>query len=164
MSIFLFIILIIVCVILILVGLLGIVLPMLPGLPIVWLGIFIYAVFTGFEKVSVTLILIFLGMTVFGLVIDYISQVIGVKKFGASRWGVLGAVIGLIAGLFSFNLIGVIIGPALGAFVFELLLAKKKPDKALRASLGSFWGYLAGSLIKLIIALIMVGLFISRLF
>ncbi|GAG62169.1 unnamed protein product [marine sediment metagenome] len=45
--------LIILCSVLMVVGLLGVVLPVLPGIPLAWLGLFIYALGTGFERISI---------------------------------------------------------------------------------------------------------------
>lgn len=50
---------IIICSILMIVGLLGVVLPVLPGIPLAWLGLFIYALVTGFERISIATVIVF---------------------------------------------------------------------------------------------------------
>ena len=55
----------IICAILLLVGLVGVVMPYLPGIPVAWLGLFIYAIGTGWERISVTTIIVFAAITVF---------------------------------------------------------------------------------------------------
>ena len=68
--------LIIVCSILIVVGLVGVVLPILPGIPLSWLGLFIYTIGTGFDRISITTVAIFFILMVLTLVLDFGGQVI----------------------------------------------------------------------------------------
>ena len=145
------------------VGLLGVVLPILPGIPLAWLGLFIYAIGTGFERISVLTVVIFAIITVFALVLDLLAPMLGAKKYQASKFGIIGASIGLIVGIIVFGFWGTILGPFLGALSFELI-ASRKPKRALGAALGTLIGFIAGSLFKIIIILIMAGFFIASLF
>jgi len=153
----------VICSLLMLVGFIGVFAPILPGIPIAWLGLFIYAIGTGFERISVTTIIVFAALTALILLLDFLAPILGAKKFQASKYGMLGAFLGLIVGVIFFNIWGVIIGPFLGAFLFELL-AKRKAKGAFKAALGTFIGYIVGALVKVIFICIMAGFFIASLF
>jgi uncharacterized protein YqgC (DUF456 family) len=153
----------VICSLLMLVGLIGIFAPVLPGIPIAWLGLFIYAIGTGFERISVVTIIVFAALTALILILDALAPMLGARKFQASKFGVLGAFIGLIIGVIFLGFWGIILGPFLGAFLFEFL-AKRKAKGALKAAFGTFVGYLAGALVKVIFICIMTGFFIASLF
>ncbi|OQX92786.1 MAG: hypothetical protein B6D58_01195 [candidate division Zixibacteria bacterium 4484_95] len=143
------------------VGLIGIVLPVLPGVPLIFVAAFVYALLTGFKSIGGQALIILGILTIVSLVLDWLATVLGVKKMGGSKAGMIGALIGMIAGLLlpGVGFIGFIIGAFVGALVFELLVCKE-PRVALRAGLGSFIGFLAGSLIKFVISVVMIGIFI----
>lgn len=153
----------VICSLLMLVGLIGVFAPILPGIPLAWLGLFIYAIGTGFERISVTTIIVFAAITALILLLDFLAPILGAKKFQASKYGVLGAFLGLIVGVIFFNVWGIIIGPFLGAFLFEFI-AKRQAKGAFKAALGTFIGYIVGALVKVIFICIMAGFFIASLF
>jgi uncharacterized protein YqgC (DUF456 family) len=93
------------------------------------------------------------GITLVVTVMDYVIPVYGTRKFGGTRYGMWGCTIGLIAGVF-FPPWGLIIGPFAGALVGELI-GNNNSDKALKAALGSFVGFLFGTLLKLIACFVM---------
>ncbi len=148
---------------LLLVGLAGIFLPFLPGVPLAWLGLFIYAYTKDFTPISLKTVLVFLGLTAFTLVVDFAAPMIGAKKYHASKFGILGSSLGLLAGLIVFGPIGIIAGPFLGALLGELA-AGRQSREAIHSATGALVGFLAGSLIKMIIVLVMIGFFIASLF
>ncbi|MFC2070212.1 DUF456 domain-containing protein [Chloroflexota bacterium] len=154
---------IIACFILMIVGLIGVVVPVLPGVPLAWLGLFIYALVNGFEKISITATVIFFIVMLLTLAIDFLAPMLGAKKYRASKWGIVGVFLGFIAGIFLFGIWGIVLGPFLGALVGELI-AKRQPAQAFRAAIGALIGFLAGNLIKVIVILIMMGFFIVSLF
>lgn len=155
--------LIIICFGLMTVGMAGVILPFLPGVPIAWVGIFLYAWGTGFQRISLFEILIFLGLTILAVLLDFLAPLWGAKKYKASKYGIAGAFLGVIIGIIGLGPLGIIIGPLLGAFLGELL-AKKEIPQALKSGLGTFLGFLGGILIKIIIILIMFGFFVVSLF
>lgn len=153
----------VICSLLMLVGFIGVFAPILPGIPLAWLGLFIYAIGTGFERISVTTIIVFAAITALILLLDFLAPILGAKKFQASKYGVLGAFLGLIVGVFVFGVWGIIIGPFLGAFLLEWL-SKRKAKGALKAAFGTFIGYIVGALVKVIFICVMAGFFIASLF
>ena len=153
----------VVCAILMLVGLLGVVLPVLPGIPLSWLGLFIYAIGTGFDRISVTVVVIFFVLMLLTIALDFILPMLGAKKYKASRLGIIGTFIGFTVGIFVLGIWGVILGPLIGAFLGELL-SRKKPQQAFRSAMGAFLGFVAGTLFKIVVILTMAGFFIASLF
>lgn len=146
--------------ILMLVGILGSVLPVLPGVPISWLGLLmIYlAPSVDFEWGFLTITFIIAALL---YVLDYIIPAIGTKKFGGSRYGMIGATLGLFIGIIAPIPFGIIIGSFAGAFVGELLNVKTRHN-ALRAAFGSFVGFLASTFMKVLAAFVYLGLFIYK--
>jgi uncharacterized protein YqgC (DUF456 family) len=67
------------CFILMLVALLGAILPFLPGIPLAWVGLFLYAAVTGFHKISVVTTIIFLVVTLITMAIGYFAPLMGAK-------------------------------------------------------------------------------------
>ena len=79
-------------------GLAGIIFPIIPSTPLIWLGVFIYSACDGFETIGWSLLLIFAVLTIVSIALDYLGGVLGAKKYGATRCGLIGSLIGGIAG------------------------------------------------------------------
>lgn len=145
---------------LMLLGLAGSFLPVLPGVPLSWLGLLVLYLIPGVPNNYW-----FLGITLFVAIVIYILDLIipalGTRKFGGSRYGMVGATIGLVVGLFSPIPFGVIIGPFVGAFVGEII-NKSNSKSALKAAFGSFIGFLASSFMEFVVAFAFLLLFIYR--
>lgn len=155
--------LIILCSALLVVGLIGVVLPLLPGIPLAWLGLFIYALGTDFERLSITTIVVFFILMLFALSLDFLAPMLGARKYKASKYSIIGVFLGFTVGIMVFGLPGIIIGPFVGALLGELI-AKRKPEQAFKSAFGALVGFIAGALFKIIIVLIMLGFFIVSLF
>jgi uncharacterized protein YqgC (DUF456 family) len=144
------------------VGFLGIFLPILPGIPLAWLGLFIFAIGTGFEKISVVATVVFFVLMLITLALDFLAPMLGAGKYKASKFGITGTFIGFIVGLLVFGFWGVILGPFIGAFVGEII-ARRPAGQALKSATGAFIGFLAGSLIRVIYIFVLLGFFIYSL-
>lgn len=131
----------------ILLGIVGSVVPGLPGIPLAYVGLWI-AQATERVDFSWQMLLIWGIVTIVVQVLDYVIPAWGTKRFGGTRYGVWGSIIGVFAGLW-FGAVGVIVGPLVGAILGELI-GGKEAREALRAGWGSFVGILFGTLIKLI--------------
>ena len=137
---------------LMLVGLAGCVLPFLPGPPLCYMALLIQQLKTDPPYTSRFLI-IWGAITVVITVLDYVIPLYGTKRFGGTQYGMWGCVIGLIAG-FWLGPLGLIVGPFAGAFIGELI-GNAKSEHAFRAAVGSFVGFLLGTLLKLIACFVM---------
>jgi uncharacterized protein YqgC (DUF456 family) len=145
------------------VGLIGTIVPGLPDTILIFVGTLIYAIFTKFTDISVTTILILAGLTILTNILDWVGAIYGAKKFGASKFGIIGSIVGGIIGLIVFSFIGLIIGAILGTIFAEIYLSKKKYEEALKAGLGVLVGVIFTSIIKIIIAITMIVIFIKDL-
>lgn len=145
-------------IILMLVGLAGCILPFLPGPPLCYLALLIQQL-QSTPPYTTKFLLIWAGITVLITGLDYVIPLYGTKKFGGTRYGLWGCVIGLIAGLW-LGPFGLIVGPFVGAFAGELV-GNAASGHALRAALGSFVGFLFGTLLKLIACFVMGWYFIQ---
>ena len=154
---------IVLCFILMLVGLAGVILPFLPGVPLAWAGLFIYALVTGFDKISVPTVVIFFILMLLTLALDFLAPMLGAGKYRAGKWGIAGVFIGFIVGIFVFGPWGLILGPFLGALVGELI-GKRNAGQAIKAAFGAVIGFLAGNLLKIVLIFVMLGFFVSSLF
>jgi len=140
-------------------GIAGCLLPLLPGPPLSYLGLVAIHLTSKIDFSSK--FLIWWGIIVIiVLVLDYVIPIWGTKIFGGSKFGVWGSMVGLLAGLF-IPPIGVIIGPFMGAVAGEMLGGNRQ--HALKAGFGSFIGFLAGTVVKLLVSLIMLYYFIVAL-
>ena len=143
----------------ILLGLLGSVLPALPGPPLSFIGLFLFALIRDFSPpLTPTLIIIMLIITIAVTVLDYFIPLIGAKKYGTSKWGIYGSIVGMIVGAF-FSPFGVLLGAFLGAVLVEWMVSRKE-KQALRAGWGIFVGSIFGMILKLGISGIMAYYFL----
>lgn len=155
--------LIILSFIIVVVGGLGVILPFLPGLPLAWLGLLLFAYATGFILVSWKTLLIFLSLVIFTLLLDGLAPLLGARSYQVSRYGLIGSALGAIFGLMTLGPIGIVVGPFAGAFLGEMLVGKNW-DEAAASAKGTLVGILIGSAIKFAVVIIMLGYMISALF
>lgn len=141
-------------------GIVGCIVPALPGVPLAYVGLWLLHI-TDRAQFSWQFLLIWGIITVVVQVLDYIIPVWGTKKFGGTKWGTWGSMIGLLLGMF-LGPWGIILGPFMGAVVGELI-AGKASSQALRAGFGSFVGLMTGTVIKLICCGMMTYYFIAEL-
>jgi len=94
-------------------------------------------------------------------VADYITPLLGAKRYGASKWGMWGSVLGMAIGIF-FSPFGMLLGALIGAVAAEWLVQKEK-RQALRAVWGVFIGSLLGTVLKLGVSGMMAYYFIRGL-
>lgn len=143
-------------------GLSGMLLPVLPGAPLLFLGLLFGAWADGFNYVGIWTLLVLAVMTGLTYVVEFAASVLGVKKFGGSKRAMVGAVVGGIGGLF-FGVPGILLGPFLGAVIGELSL-QRSLDEASRAGFGTVVGLAIGVAGKLAIGIAMIGIFILKRF
>ena len=143
-----------------LLGMLGSFLPVLPGPITSWLGLLLLH-FTKVVPMNWTLLGILFGVAALIWIIDYFIPAMGTKKFGGSRYGVIGTMVGLVVGLIAPIPFGVIIGPFIGAFIGEIIFDRNNFKRAIRAAFGSFLGFITSSFIKFIAAVVFTGFYLS---
>ena len=153
-------------VIFVLAGLAGFILPLLPGAPLLFVGLWLAARAEGFEYVGrVPLILIGI-MAALTYVVDFLASAFGAKRFGASRRAIVGAAIGAVVGLF-IGLTGIVIAPFIGPFIGAVigeLSAQRNIEEAGRAGIGATLGLVLGVAAKLTLGFAMLGVYIVARF
>lgn len=142
---------------LILVGLAGTILPALPGVPLVFAGMFIAAWVGDFAQIGWPTLTILGVLCVLAVLIDFVAGVLGAKKVGASRWALIGAAIGTVVGLFA-GIIGLLLGPFIGALLGELI-AGSNLRRSTTVGVGAWLGFLFGTLAKIALCFTMLGVF-----
>jgi uncharacterized protein YqgC (DUF456 family) len=143
-------------------GIAGLVLPALPGAPLLVAGVFAVAWADDFTRLgwpSLTATAL-LGVAI--MAVDVGAGVLGARAFGASKWALVGSGVGVLVGL-PFGLPGILLGPAIGAVAFEYW---KDPNfrQAARAGVGTFIGFLLGSVVKVTLAFVIVGIVVIAWF
>ncbi len=145
---------------LLIIGILGSFLPVLPGVPVSWVGLLVF-----YLAPSIPMNYWFLGITLIVAVLIFVLNLavpaMGTKKFGGSKAGMIGATIGLVVGLIAPIPFGILIGPFIGAFIGEIL-NKSNSKSALRAAYGSFLGLIASSVMEFLVTVAFLILFIFK--
>lgn len=140
-------------------GIIGCLVPVLPGPPFSFIGIILLHL-SRFGQFEASTLMILGAIAVVVTILDYIVPIWGTKKFGGTKYGIRGATVGLIIGLF-LGPAGIIIGPFAGAFIGEMIF-KDDIRYALKAGFGSLVGFLAGIGLKLVASFIMTFYFVKE--
>lgn len=144
---------------LVVVGIVGTVLPLLPGAPLVFVGLLIAAWAEGFQKVGWFTLSVLALLTLLSLALDAFASSLGAKRMGASWAALFCAAVGALVGLF-FGLPGFVLGPFAGAVVGEYA-ARRNWRQASRVGFGTWIGMLLGIAGKLTLVFTMVGIFLT---
>lgn len=167
-----------------LLGLIGCVAPVLPGVPLAYIGLLLLH-FTDRVDFSWQFLAVWAVVTIVIQVLDFVIPAWGTKKFGGTKWGVWGSTIGLFVGLF-MGPMGIVVGPFVGAVLGELIYFNRHPqttmnnaeqssnnvepaknsnfNRALRAGFGSFIGLLTGTILKVVCCGMMITYFVRAFF
>jgi uncharacterized protein YqgC (DUF456 family) len=138
-------------------GLFGAIVPALPGIPLIFGGIWLIAAVDGYQRLGLWWLLGIAAVGAVGLALDLLAGALGAKRVGASKQAVWGALMGTVIGLF-FGLPGLLFGPFFGAVLGELT-AGNSVLRSTHAGLGAWAGLLFGTIIKLVSSVMMVALF-----
>ena len=141
------------------IGVMGNLIPGIPGTPLILAGAVghqLYFVGQGGVGWGWVAALAALGLLALGL--DYLATLLGAKKLGATWRGMVGAVLGVVVGVFVFPPIGLIVGPFVGAMGFEWAFGREARESA-KAGVGAVLGLALGVVGKLICSVVMFALF-----
>jgi uncharacterized protein YqgC (DUF456 family) len=142
---------------LIVVGLVGAIVPTLPGIPLIFGGIWLIAGVDGYRHLGLWWLLGIAGIGAVGLTLDLLAGALGAKRVGASKQAVAGALAGTVIGLF-FGLPGLLLGPFVGAVLGELA-AGNSVLRSTQVGVSAWLGLIFGTIVKLVSSLMMVVLF-----
>jgi uncharacterized protein YqgC (DUF456 family) len=143
----------------------------IPGTVVILADVILYALITGFERVSFKIILILVVISILAEAVDFSFGMAGAARFGISRKAIwISAISGFIGAMAMtpfFLGLGTVAGIFLGGFAGVLAIelihqAKLKP--ALREGYGAIMGRVAGTLIKGFCALVMIVITMSNIY
>lgn len=149
------------------VGIIGAVVPGIPGTSLILLAIVIWGAVQGSLGTVAVPLSVAVVVLLLNVGIDFLASYWGAKRAGASIWGQIGAIVGLVLGIlgllpalpFGGPLLGILLGPLLGAVVGEYLY-RRDIKLALKAGVGIVVGSLLGNLIQGLLAIAVVGVFL----
>ena len=138
-------------------GLAGAVIPTVPGIPMIFIGIWLIAGIDRYHHLGYGWLIGIAAVGTVGLTVDLLAGVLGVKRVGASKQAISGALLGTMIGLF-FGLPGLLLGPFLGAVLGELS-AGSSVLRSTHVGIGAWLGLLFGTIVKLVSSLMMLAMF-----
>ncbi len=141
-------------ILLLVLGIAGTILPVLPGLLLSLCGVLIYKFGTG-SDLSMAYIWIFSLLTAASIVLNYVIPAKTNRKYGGTRWGSIGSVIGTFVGFFLPIPFGFLIGMFAGVFIGELLHDAGDRKKAFNSMKGAFIGFIIGTGFNLMVGVAM---------
>lgn len=147
---------------LIVAGLVFATLPALPGIPLIFAGIWLVAAGDDYRHLGKWWLIAIGVIGCVGVAADLLAAAFGAKRVNASKRAIWGAVIGTIVGLF-FGIAGVLVGPFLGAVVGELASGSSVTRSA-DVGFGTWIGLIVGMLVKLIASFMMVAMLLTAWF
>jgi uncharacterized protein YqgC (DUF456 family) len=142
--------------VLIVVGLAGAVIPALPGIPLIFGGVWLLAYADHYQHLGPWWLAGIAVVGGIGVALDLTASALGAKRAGASKQAVTGALLGTVTGLF-FGLPGLLLGPFCGALLGELG-AGSSVLRSAHVGLGTWVGLIFGTIVKLVASLMMVAL------
>jgi uncharacterized protein YqgC (DUF456 family) len=148
------------------IGVIGAFIPGIPGAILIVIGIVIWGAAHGFAGLGLPLTIAFLVLLA-SIGVDFLATYWGVKQAGGSKWGQIGAIVGLVVGVlgllpalpFGGPLLGLLLGPLLGAIIGEMIY-QRDLKRAAKAAIGIIVGSLLGKLIEGLLALVAMVVFV----
>ena len=151
----------IVAIVMIVAGVAGTVLPVLPGAALVFAGVLLAAWIDDFARISGWTVTVVAMLALAAWAIDFLSGMVGAKKAGASKLAIVGAALGTFAGLLT-GFVGLLFLPLVGAALGEYV-ADRDAARAAHVGVATWIGLLVGTVAKVAIVFVMVGLFVGAL-
>ena len=144
--------------ILIALGFAGTIIPAIPGLPMIAGGAWLVGWADHYEKVGWKTITLLVVLAVIGVVVDSVAQTAGAQRAGASKAGIIGSLVGTVAGMF-LGVFGLLVMPLIGAALGEFW-AKRNLIHAGRVGVATWIGMIVGTAVKIALAFAMTGILV----
>lgn len=144
-------------------GVLACIVPVLPGPLMSYCALLVLSWARAWEPFSVC-VLVFLGcLTLIFSVMDNFIPAVSAKKAGATKQGIWGSVIGMIAGIFIMPPWGIFFGSFAGAVIGEMIFGKRGRD-AVKIGWGVLLGNMMGIGLKIAFSLTLLFLYVFYMF
>ncbi|MGN6314423.1 MAG: DUF456 domain-containing protein [Rhodanobacteraceae bacterium] len=147
--------------VLIAIGLVGTVLPILPGVPIMFGGMWLAAWAGHYERVGLATLILLGTLAAISIALDFVAGALGAKRVGANARAQWGAFLGAVVGIF-FGIPGLILGPFIGAVIGQLT-SGSGVEHSTRVGIATWIGLLFGTIAKLALSFTMLGVFVFAL-
>ncbi len=148
---------------LVIVGIIGCIVPILPGVVLAAAGL-VCSYFCSFSQITTSALWIYLALTVLVSIADYVLPAYMTKLSGGSRAGQRGATVGLVIGMLMGSVVGAIVGPFVGAIIGEMIHDDSDGKRAIKVGIGSFFSFLVGTGLKLILSFAMLLQIVGDIF
>ena len=146
---------------LMIVGFIGTLVPTLPGLPLLWGIVMIYAITTGFKTIDRNFMVLTTLMVGLIVLLDMIASLRGTQKIKASFWGAAGAVVGGVVGVSLHSWATLAIMPIVGAVLGELLAGRDAIYKV-DTQRYHFIGFVGGTIVKVAVGVTLIAMFLTK--
>lgn len=143
------------------VGLLGLITPSLPGMTLIWAGLFLYGGITRFEVLDLEFFLLASLIVIVTFFLDYASTVWKTRAIGGERWALLGAIAGALIGVLLQSWVLMILLAAVFAFTSQLLFGKMYLY-TVELSRMTIIGIVSGTLLRIVAGVALLALFIWK--
>lgn len=143
-------------VVLVIGGVAGAILPALPGIPMIFGGIWLAAAVDEYRHLGWGWLVAIAIAGAIGVGLDFVSASLGAKRIGASPRALWGAGAGTVVGMF-FGIPGLLLGPFVGAMVGELWSGQSILRSA-HVGVSTWIGMLLGIVAKVVISFLMIGM------
>lgn len=144
------------------VGLFGTIIPAVPGVGLVYAGVLLYAVATGFSSIGVSTLVAMGIVALLASAASYTGSVVGAKKGGGGTRSLWGAILGAVMGVVVMPPAGLFLGAFVGALV-GALLEGHTPEKAAKVAFMSVIGIVGGTLVQFVLSLLLILAFFLAL-
>lgn len=105
-------------------GVAGVLLPALPGLPLMFAGVWLLAYAQDYAVMGAGALVLTGALAAAGTLLDYVAGLLGARLSGASTRALWGAALGGVLGM-ALGLPGLALGPLLGAALGEYLARRQ---------------------------------------
>ncbi len=150
--------------IIVIIGLIGTLFPAVPGSVFIFAGALFHGIMTDFTPLSWPVMMILGVLFLCGWLGQYMIAAAGSRKLGASRYGVIGAGIGLFFGFILPIPGGILMGAFAGALLAEFFFGDQELRQAMRAGIGALAGTIAAMFFEFLIGLIMTAVIAVRFY
>ena len=151
----------VVAAVLVLVGIAGTILPALPGVPVVFAGMWLAAWADGYALIGVGTVILLGVLAGLAVLLDFVAGILGARRVAATGKALWGATLGTVVGIF-FGLVGLLLGPFIGALLGEAS-AGGSITRSTHVGIATWVGLLFGTIAKIALSFTMLGIFIAAL-
>ncbi len=141
----------------------GTVVPVIPDAPLFLGALLIYHFFINDGALGAFFWFFAVGISVLVFVMDYVASGYAAKKYGASKYSLIGVIIGILIFPIFLGPFGIIIGP----FVMVLLIERMRGtdwQQAMKIGVATVIGFLSGSVVKIILLVFILVWFLIAIF